>query len=281
MREKKFGIYSHETWKASTINVSKAMINHKRFSFKDKNNQIVNGHFMRLDNPINHFSFLEPLNGCGNGAETVTSSSKSKNNSIKLDKCKYSTNAGFFNIFNFNCLGNVISNSRRVQMTPVVNANFGITKDGIFYTGYLDIHSVNRIPFTQLIGGVIWLVRNRQNYVEQSVYLEEMSTQTSGNGTRFVNLKASRIGIGHDEEGRLMIISVDGLGSVERGVNLNELSDIMIKYGAVNAINLDGGGSVSVVSNNELVNYPSDTCKTESVDFKCERKVTTITCVFD
>ena len=123
-------------------------------------------------------------------------------------------------------------------MTPIVNANFGITNNGIFYTGYMDIHTVRKVPFTQLIGGVIWLVRNGQSYVDQSIILEEMSTQTSGNGTRFVNLKASRIGIGHDDQGRLMIISIDGLGSAERGSNLHELSQIMIKYGAINAINL-------------------------------------------
>lgn len=40
--------------------------------------------------------------------------------------------------------------------------------------------------------------------------------------------------------------------------NLYEAADIMKDLGAINAINLDGGGSSTLVINNTLVNHPSD-----------------------
>lgn len=41
-------------------------------------------------------------------------------------------------------------------------------------------------------------------------------------------------------------------------VDLYEAAEIMKKYGVINAINLDGGGSSTMVINDTLVNYPSD-----------------------
>jgi len=36
------------------------------------------------------------------------------------------------------------------------------------------------------------------------------------------------------------------------------LADLLLKLGLVNAINLDGGGSATMVVNGTVVNYPSD-----------------------
>ncbi|GFO20736.1 N-acetylglucosamine-1-phosphodiester alpha-n-acetylglucosaminidase [Plakobranchus ocellatus] len=47
--------------------------------------------------------------------------------------------------------------------------------------------------------------------------------------------------------------------------------------GIVNAINLDGGGSVTVLANGNLINRPSDRCPDDFV--KCEREVSTVVCV--
>ena len=40
--------------------------------------------------------------------------------------------------------------------------------------------------------------------------------------------------------------------------NLYEFADVLIKRGVVNAINLDGGGSSTLVQDGILLNYPSD-----------------------
>ena len=42
-------------------------------------------------------------------------------------------------------------------------------------------------------------------------------------------------------------------------MTLYELADVLLEYGFVNAINLDGGGSTTNVIYNTLVNYPTDT----------------------
>ena len=41
-------------------------------------------------------------------------------------------------------------------------------------------------------------------------------------------------------------------------VNLLEFAKLLKSYGAVNAINLDGGGSATFVLNGTVINYPSD-----------------------
>uniref|UniRef100_A0A1X7SUB8 Phosphodiester glycosidase domain-containing protein n=1 Tax=Amphimedon queenslandica TaxID=400682 RepID=A0A1X7SUB8_AMPQE len=41
-------------------------------------------------------------------------------------------------------------------------------------------------------------------------------------------------------------------------VNLFKFADILIKRGVINAINLDGGGSNTLLVEGTLVNYPGD-----------------------
>jgi hypothetical protein len=112
-----------------------------------------------------------------------------------------------------------------------------------------------------------------------------MSVHESGN--TFVSLRASRLGIGHDQDGNLIIVQFDGDGNHHKGPNLYELAQVMIDLGAVNAINLDGGGSTTVVQDDLLVNTISDGCppvegQTElSAIQRCARKVTSITCIHD
>jgi len=65
-----------------------------------------------------------------------------------------------------------------------------------------------------------------------------------------------RTAIGYTSEGDLLLLIVDGRQSDSRGVNLDELAHIMKSIGAVEALNLDGGGSSSVFANGRLLNKP-------------------------
>ena len=40
--------------------------------------------------------------------------------------------------------------------------------------------------------------------------------------------------------------------------NLVEFADLLLRHGVVNAINLDGGGSSTLLQDSVLINYPSD-----------------------
>ncbi len=59
--------------------------------------------------------------------------------------------------------------------------------------------------------------------------------------------------------GRLLLATVDGRQpGVSVGMSLNTLSDLLLELGAIEAINLDGGGSTTMVVENKMVNRPSD-----------------------
>ncbi|MDY5627708.1 MAG: phosphodiester glycosidase family protein [Clostridia bacterium] len=74
-----------------------------------------------------------------------------------------------------------------------------------------------------------------------------------------------RTALGLDKDGKtLYLITVDGRQADSVGVSLDELSEILINNGIYNAINLDGGGSTTMVAKNietgvnEVVNLPSE-----------------------
>ena len=75
-------------------------------------------------------------------------------------------------------------------------------------------------------------------------------------GTSIPNVHP-RTAVGYTAKGELLLLVVDGRQGRSRGVDLNELSQIMISLGAVEALNLDGGGSSSMVVNGVLLNFPA------------------------
>jgi exopolysaccharide biosynthesis protein len=60
-------------------------------------------------------------------------------------------------------------------------------------------------------------------------------------------------------DGRALLLVADGRRSPERvGLALDDLARLLIELGAVDAINLDGGGSTAMVVKGALVNFPTD-----------------------
>ncbi|MCD6360721.1 MAG: phosphodiester glycosidase family protein, partial [Armatimonadetes bacterium] len=69
----------------------------------------------------------------------------------------------------------------------------------------------------------------------------------------------SRTAVGITKDGRLLLVVVEGgAASPGRGMTLSELASTMIKLGAWQAMNLDGGGSSTFVADGRLINLPSD-----------------------
>jgi exopolysaccharide biosynthesis protein len=54
----------------------------------------------------------------------------------------------------------------------------------------------------------------------------------------------------------IFTVAVDGYNPDSWGIRLDDLADIFIGLGASHALNLDGGGSVSLIHGGELVNSP-------------------------
>ncbi|QIB27537.1 phosphodiester glycosidase family protein [Caloranaerobacter azorensis] len=71
------------------------------------------------------------------------------------------------------------------------------------------------------------------------------------------------LGINKDKD-ELILVTIDGRDTSYKGVDLNTLAEIMIDLGAYEAVNLDGGGSTTMVlkpqyeENPIVVNHPSD-----------------------
>jgi Phosphodiester glycosidase len=57
---------------------------------------------------------------------------------------------------------------------------------------------------------------------------------------------------------RVLALACDGRHSDEAGLTLAELADVLVGLGARTALNLDGGGSASLVCHGELVNRPRE-----------------------
>jgi exopolysaccharide biosynthesis protein len=75
----------------------------------------------------------------------------------------------------------------------------------------------------------------------------------------FVSDGHPRTAIAKLKSGQILLVTVDGRQPGESvGMSLTMLADLLLEFGAVEAINLDGGGSTTMVIKNKLVNKPSD-----------------------
>ena len=102
--------------------------------------------------------------------------------------------------------------------------------------------------FRDILGGGPLLVKDGKVFVPVN---EEVFF-----GTRIPDIHP-RTAAGITSSGDLILLIVDGRQMISRGVDLMELATIMQDLGCQNAINLDGGGSSSLVVNGHLLNRPA------------------------
>jgi hypothetical protein len=76
--------------------------------------------------------------------------------------------------------------------------------------------------------------------------------------TAFFN-RHPRTGVGTTPDGRVLFVTVDGRQpGYSRGMKLRRFAKLFVSLGADYALNLDGGGSTTMVVNDDVVNRPSD-----------------------
>ena len=69
---------------------------------------------------------------------------------------------------------------------------------------------------------------------------------------------AARTAIGQRKDGIVLMLVVDSNEFRTQGASIKDLAEIMERYGAINAANLDGGTSSAMVLNGALINDPID-----------------------
>lgn len=69
----------------------------------------------------------------------------------------------------------------------------------------------------------------------------------------------ARSAIGYLKNGNVVILAAEGDNTVNRGLTLQELANVMLELGCVGAINLDGGGSTSLIVNGNKTITPGNT----------------------
>lgn len=67
---------------------------------------------------------------------------------------------------------------------------------------------------------------------------------------------APRSAIGQRQDGIVLFLAINGRIPSSIGADMIDLCDVLEKYGAYNAANLDGGSSTELVINNQIINTP-------------------------
>jgi hypothetical protein len=74
----------------------------------------------------------------------------------------------------------------------------------------------------------------------------------------FVLQRNPRTFAGVDARGRTVLVTVDGRSTDDLGLSVPETADVARSLGLVDAVNLDGGGSTTMVLHGQVISHPSD-----------------------
>ena len=117
----------------------------------------------------------------------------------------------------------------------------GFDKDGIMHVGYFNLNDVQGVSIRDGVSFGPILIMNGE--------ISDAYTLSSG-----VN---PRTAIGQRADGAVLMLCIDGRQAHSVGCTYQDLADIMLDYGAVNACNMDGGSSTAMYLNGEYVNSSS------------------------
>lgn len=167
------------------------------------------------------------------------------------------------NIYGFEATvrdGTVISlqtGNSPIPSDGLVLSGHGINKLALSYLQIGDQLSIefelsppwHRQGISQIIGGGPRLVRDGQLVLEGENEYFRADVLVG---------RAPRTALGITEDGHLLLVTVNGRRpNISVGMTLQELGRLLIELGAVQAMNLDGGGSTTMVIHDLVLNLPS------------------------
>jgi hypothetical protein len=125
----------------------------------------------------------------------------------------------------------------------------------------LDVH-IKIIPYTSQLTSVLHMISGGPRLVKEGVVY--VSKQEERFKSDIARGRAARTAVGITKEGKLLLVTVDGLPRLKEnrndrssiGTTLEDLAEMLIGLGAVEAMNLDGGGSTTMWIDGRVVNRP-------------------------
>jgi hypothetical protein len=111
---------------------------------------------------------------------------------------------------------------------------------------------------TDVVNGGPVLMSNGAENITAKRY--GMVHQGDGNSFYYgwVHKRNPRTIAGVDAQGRTLLVTADGRQTTALGLSIKESADVARSLGMVDAINLDGGSSTTMVVSGQVVNSPSD-----------------------
>ena len=100
-----------------------------------------------------------------------------------------------------------------------------------------------------IVGGVPQLIKNGKIDI---TWEQEKASKS------FFETRHPRTAVAKLKSGKFLMITVDGRSESSGGIGLHDLAAYLIELGAVDAMNLDGGGSTTMFLDGRVVNHPSD-----------------------
>lgn len=100
-----------------------------------------------------------------------------------------------------------------------------------------------------ITNGVPLLIRNSKI----DITWEQEKTSKS-----FVETRHPRTAVAKLKDGKFLMITADGRSEASGGIGLQDLAEYLLSLGAIDAMNLDGGGSTTMFLDGKVVNHPSD-----------------------
>lgn len=113
-------------------------------------------------------------------------------------------------------------------------------------------------PTSDVVNGGPTLVQNGQ--LDVTAKRDGMVRTNDSNSFFYgwVHKRNPRTFAGVDTQGRTLLVTADGRQTTSLGLSLNEEAHVAKSLGMVNAMNLDGGGSTTMVQRGQVMNSPSD-----------------------
>lgn len=142
----------------------------------------------------------------------------------------------------------IIMSNGIIKFNDIKNSNkkfdvTAITKKAQLLVGPYSLDELKKLSVTDAVSFGPALVVNGKGTIE------------SGDGGWGI---APRTAIGQRSDGAIILLAINGRTSRSLGASLKDVQNIMLKYGAYNASNLDGGSSTTMYSDGSIINNPCD-----------------------